>query len=109
MDDLASAADSLPNHDAQIRLRRLLFRCWHRGTQEIDLILGRFAETYLARFDANQLDRFESLLECTDPDLCDWILVGFAPPREYDHDVMCLLRAFSAHRRGKQFEIATTA
>jgi hypothetical protein len=41
MNDLAGAADGLPNHYVQIRIRRLLFRCWHRGTQEMVLIFGR--------------------------------------------------------------------
>src|SRR5580692_1829327 len=26
------------------RRKRLLFRCWHRGTREMDLILDRFAD-----------------------------------------------------------------
>jgi antitoxin CptB len=81
--------------DRHVRCRRLLFRCWHRGTQESDLILGRFAEVHLAGFDSAQLDRFEALLECTDPDLFDWIIGGFPPPKEYDHDVMRLLRGFA--------------
>jgi antitoxin CptB len=82
---------------ANVRRKRLLFRCWHRGTQEGDLIFGRFAEAYLADFDIAQLERFEALLDCTDPDLYDWIVVGMAPPEEYDHDVMSLLRAFAWH------------
>jgi antitoxin CptB len=83
---------------ADLRCRRLLFRCWHRGTQESDLILGPFAETSLAGLDSTQLDRFEALLDCTDPDLFDWILAGIAPPAEHDHDVMRLLREFCASR-----------
>ena len=79
------------------RRKRLLFRCWHRGTQENDLILGAFAETSLARLDSNQLDRFEALLDCPDTDLFDWILGGSRPPPAHDHDVMRLLRA-SAQR-----------
>jgi antitoxin CptB len=82
----------------RLRCRRLLFRCWHRGTQESDLILGRFAETHLANFDDSQLDRLEALLDCTDPDLFDWIIGDFAPPKEYDHDVMRLLRRFARSR-----------
>jgi len=82
----------------------LLFRCWHRGTQESDLILGSFAETHLADFDDSQLDRLEALLDCTDPDLFDWIIGGFAPPREYDHDVMRLLQRFA--RRGNMTNYA---
>jgi len=81
-----------------VRCRRLLFRCWHRGTQESDFILGGFADVHLADFDSAQLDRFEALLECTDPDLFDWIIGGFAAPKEHDHDVMRLLRAFALHR-----------
>ena len=81
-----------------VRCRRLLFRCWHRGTQESDLILGRFAELHLAGFNNAQLGRLEALLDCTDPDLFDWIIAGFAPPKEYDHDVLHLLRDFAWHR-----------
>ena len=81
-----------------VRTRRLLFRCWHRGTQENDLILGAFAETSLARLDSPQLDRFEALLDCPDTDLFDWILDGGRPPPEHDHDVMQLLRSFCAAR-----------
>ena len=91
-----------------IRRKRLLFRCWHRGTQESDLILGPFAQTYLAAFNADQLDRFEALLDCADPDLFDWILVGLPPPREYDDDVMGLIRAFSAQRHSRQLLSSAT-
>jgi antitoxin CptB len=85
----------------EVCCRRLLFRSWHRGTQESDLILGSFAETSLANLDSAQLDRFEALLECTDPDLFDWIFGGSTPPSEYDHDVMGLLRGFCAARRDR--------
>ena len=80
--------------DADIRRKRLLFRAWHRGTREADLILGSFAEAYLDGFDAAQLDRFEALLECPDAELFDWINARAAPPPAYDHDVMRLLLAF---------------
>jgi hypothetical protein len=54
-------------HDhADVCCRRLLFRSWNRGTQESDLILA-FAETSLPKFDGNQLDRLEALLDCSDP------------------------------------------
>jgi hypothetical protein len=40
-------SDPLRSHDRDVRCRRLLFRCWHRGTQESDFILGSFAEDSL--------------------------------------------------------------
>jgi succinate dehydrogenase flavin-adding protein (antitoxin of CptAB toxin-antitoxin module) len=36
----------------------MLFRSWRRGTQEVDLLLGSFAEDFLAVLDGIQLDRF---------------------------------------------------
>jgi len=80
---------------SDISRRRILFRCWHRGTQESDLVLGSFAESCLAGFDRTQLGRFEALLDCSDPDLFEWILEGATPPAEHDHDVLRMLRAFS--------------
>ena len=81
-----------------VRRRRLLFLCWHRGTQESDFILGPFAEDALKTLDSDQLGRFEALLDCTDPDLFDWIFDVSDPPPEHDHDVMQLLRSFCIER-----------
>ena len=78
----------------EIRRKRLLFRSWHRGTREADLLLGSFAEQYLAGFDDAQLDRYEVLLACPDADLFDWITGQAAPPPEHDSDVARLLLAF---------------
>ena len=80
---------------SDIRRKRLLFRSWHRGTRESDLILGRFAEAHLAALDAGQLDRYEALLDCADADLWDWVAGRAPPPPEHDHDVTRLLLAFS--------------
>jgi antitoxin CptB len=79
---------------ADIRRKRLLFRSWHRGTRESDLILGRFADAHLAGFDSAQLDRYEALLECADADLFAWVAGLATPPPAHDHDVMRLLIAF---------------
>src|SRR6476619_4206379 len=84
--------------DLNVRSKRLLFRCWHRGTQESDLILGSFAEDSLKTLDGDQVGRFEALLDCTDPDLFDWIFGVCDPPPEHDHDVMQLLRRFCIER-----------
>jgi antitoxin CptB len=80
---------------SEIRGKRLLFRSWHRGTRESDLILGRFADSHLAGFDAGQLDRYEVLIECADADIFDWVSGRAMPPPEHDHDVTRLLLSFS--------------
>ena len=79
--------------DAEIRRKRLLFRCWHRGTQEIDLIFGSFAERSADQLSTVQLDRFEALLDCNDADLFYWVTGRSTPPSTHDHDVMRMLRS----------------
>ncbi|TKW77746.1 MAG: succinate dehydrogenase assembly factor 2 [Bradyrhizobium icense] len=51
------------------RRKRLLFRCWHRGTREMDLILGRFADAEIATLSDEELGTLERLIELPDPDL----------------------------------------
>jgi antitoxin CptB len=51
------------------RRKRLLFRCWHRGTREMDLILGRFADAAIADLTDAELGQLEHLIEVPDPDL----------------------------------------
>jgi antitoxin CptB len=77
-----------------IRRKRLLFRSWHRGTRETDLLLGSFAEAHLRDLNEAQLDRYEALLENSDSHLFDWITGRLAPPAEHDTDVLRLLINF---------------
>ena len=51
------------------RRKRLLFRCWHRGTREMDLILGRFADAEIAALGNDELAQLEHLIDGPDPDL----------------------------------------
>jgi antitoxin CptB len=51
------------------RRKRLLFRCWHRGTREMDLILGRFADAEITGLSDGELTQLESLIDVPDPDL----------------------------------------
>ena len=55
------------------RRRRAAYRAAHRGTKEMDALVGRFAEARLAQFDSAALDRFERFLEIGDPTLQSWI------------------------------------
>ena len=75
----------------EIRCKRLLYRSWHRGTREADLLLGPFAEQHLADFTPAQLDCYEALLQENDATLYDWIVGRVPPPAAQDSDVLRLL------------------
>ncbi len=80
--------------DLTIRRKRLSYRCWHRGTKELDLLIGGFAERYLAVLDGPQLDDLEALLRVPEPLLADWLMGKGSPPADYDSEVTRLLLAF---------------
>jgi antitoxin CptB len=80
------------------RRRRLLYRCWHRGTREMDLIMGRFADAMIGTLSEAELDVFERLSDAPDPDLYAWVSGWSEVPAEYDHELMRRLRGF--HRSG---------
>lgn len=74
------------------RRRRLLFRSWHRGMREMDLIMGRFADAHIGEFSDAELAEFELLLEVPDQELFAW-LTGAAPV-DRDGAMLRRLRAF---------------
>jgi antitoxin CptB len=77
------------------RRKRLLFRSWHRGMREADLLLGPFADHSLAGMTEDQLDRYEALIGSPDQDLFGWISGREAVPVEHDNDIMRLLKEFT--------------
>jgi antitoxin CptB len=78
----------------ETRRKRLLFRSWHRGTKETDLLLGSFADAHLARFSPGELEEFEGILEASDAELWDWLIHRFPPPPDRDGAVMRRLLDF---------------
>ena len=76
------------------RRRRLLFRSWHRGIREMDLILGRFADAYIGELGDPELDEYERLIENPDPDLLNWVTGTSATPAAYDTAMLRRLRDF---------------
>lgn len=53
--------------------KRLIFRSFHRGTKEMDLILGAFASAHVPDFTEEELLQYDELLCNNDPDLYNWI------------------------------------
>lgn len=57
-----------------VRRRRATYRAGHRGTKEMDVLVGRYAEANLVAWAEAELAHFERFLGLPDPLLQDWIL-----------------------------------
>ncbi|MEM7300383.1 MAG: succinate dehydrogenase assembly factor 2 [Pseudomonadota bacterium] len=76
------------------RRRRILYRAWHRGTREMDLILGPFCDACLSELAGSELDDLETLMETRDTTLFAWIIGTEPVPDEHNHTLFQRLVAF---------------
>ena len=88
---------TLSSADLDPRRRRLLFRSWHRGMREMDLLMGQFADAHLLGFSDQELDLFEALSENQDQELLSWIVGSKPVPLEFDHEMFRRLKNFHDH------------
>jgi antitoxin CptB len=77
-----------------LRRRKLLFRAWHRGMREMDLIMGGFADAKVAELGEHELGEFERLIEVPDHDLLAWITGEETVPPDFDTPLFRNLRDF---------------
>jgi antitoxin CptB len=84
--------------DLDVRRRKALFRAWHRGTREMDLIMGRFADAEIGEMGDADLEAFERLIEVPDRDLFAWVTGSAEPASNYDTPVFRRLMAFHGPR-----------
>jgi antitoxin CptB len=86
-----------PSADLDARRRRILFRSWHRGMRETDLLMGRFADAEIANLSETELADYESLLEAADRDIFAWLTGETAVPSAYDTAAFKKLKRFHSH------------
>ena len=94
MNDRFTMPEETPEDNISIKRKQLIFRSWHRGTREIDLLLGKFADAHIPQFDAQQLAAYERFLNNSDPDIFNWITGHEPVPPAEDNGVTALLLAF---------------
>jgi antitoxin CptB len=88
----AKSADEPIAIDA--RRRRLRYRAWHRGTKEMDLVLGPYADAHVDQLDPAGLARLEALMEEADTDLLKWVMGQETPTESIDLELLGHLIAF---------------
>ena len=76
------------------RRKRLLFRSWHRGIREMDLVLGGFADAHIADLSDAELDEYETWLEVPDQQIFTWVNGSQPAPAAIDTALFRRLRDF---------------
>ena len=80
-----------------VRRKQILYRSWHRGMREMDLIMGRFADAEIGTLPEAELAEFERLIDAIDRDLFAWITGEAELPAEYDTALFRRMKAFHTH------------
>ena len=79
--------------DQDIRIKRLRFRAWHRGTREADLMIGGYFDAHHASWSEDELAWFEALLEEQDVDIMGWAIGSIPCPPQWDGAMMQGMRS----------------
>jgi len=79
------------------RLKRMAMRSWRRGTKEMDLIMGPYADAHLAGMTEAELDAWDALLVENDQDLMTWVL-GSVPAPDRHAGLIARLSDFARAR-----------
>jgi antitoxin CptB len=82
------APQKAAGEELSLRRRRLRYRAWHRGTKEMDLVLGPYADAHVERMGGEDLGRLEAFLEEADTDLLKWVMGQEPPPPGTDTQLL---------------------
>ena len=58
----------------EILKKQIIYRSMHRGTKEMDLLLGNFVKKYVEEFNINELKDLEKLLFIEDEVIYKWYI-----------------------------------
>ena len=73
----------------------LIYRSWHRGSKETDILLGDFAKSQIHTLNEEELAVYTTLIEENDWDIYEWILnEEITVPQEYA-SIITKIRTFN--------------
>lgn len=80
--------------DLDPRRRKVLFRSWHRGMREVDLILGSFADAEIDRLSEEELAIYEKFMAEQDADILKWVIGEQPVPDRHDTPVFAKILSY---------------
>lgn len=76
----------------EIRLKRLRFRAWHRGTKEADLMVGGFFDTFSDGWNDDEIAWFEGLMDEEDVEIMAWAMGVEPTPARLEGPMMTAMK-----------------
>jgi antitoxin CptB len=92
--DVAATEAGRSSNNLDPRRKRALFRAWHRGTREMDLVMGRFADREIHALSDEDLAHFEQLLDLPEADVFAWVTGQLPRPAHIDAGLLARLGEF---------------
>jgi antitoxin CptB len=80
--------------DLDPRRRKILFRSWHRGMREVDLILGSFADAEIEVLSDEELAVYEAFMSELDGDILKWVTGEEPVPAHHDTPVFAKILSY---------------
>ncbi len=84
--------------DLEVRRKRLRYHSWHRGTKELDLVLGQFGEKYLSTMSENDIDLFEAIINENEHDIYAWLAGREPVPAQHENHIMNMILNFKINQ-----------
>ena len=78
-------------NDLETYKKKIIYKASHRGSKEMDILLGNFINKYIELFNENELIIFDSILDCDDDDIYQWMIGKKDVPTRYENRVFSLL------------------
>ena len=69
-------------------LKKLIYKSHYRGTKEGDFLLSSFAKSALVSCSDHMQKIYGKLLECTDAQIHEWVLLPQSAPQEFRETVL---------------------
>jgi len=81
--------------DTALLKRKLMYRSWHRGCKETDILLGHFALKHLDKFSLHELIEYEKIVDLDDYELYCYIIRKKDIPTNLNNEMISLIARFS--------------
>jgi antitoxin CptB len=94
--------ESYPDMPNSVRARQIVYRASHRGTREMDILLGEYAQAMVHTMSEREMARFEALLSQPDSLLLAWITGADAVPDDADSELLEAIAGHAAQVAGEE-------